>query len=191
MKSIVFLSCAFFSLASQILIAQEQQEQFEQQSKIAITEFATTLKGALVTAMKSGGPTEAITVCRQVAPTIAASLSEKYGFEIARTSLKVRNLNNKEDSWEQKVLKQFEARKQAGEPIKMLSFSEQINSDNGQELRMMKAIPTGKVCLKCHGSNISKPVQASLNSLYPEDQATGFKLGDIRGAFTIRKVITK
>jgi hypothetical protein len=189
MKNTVFLSCVFLSLASQIVIAQEKQEQFEQQSKIAIKEFSTTLKGALVTAMKSGGPTEAINVCNQVAPTIAASLSEKYGFDIARTSLKVRNPDNKADCWERKVLNQFEKRKQAGEEIKTLTFSEKVTSGDNQELRMMKAIPTGAVCLKCHGSNIADPVQTSLSKLYPEDQATGFSLGDIRGAFTIRKSI--
>jgi hypothetical protein len=184
MRNLVFLLFAFVSLASHSVIADQQQE-FQMQSKAAIKEFATTLKGALVSAMKSGGPTEAIQVCNQVAPTIAATLSEKYGFEIARTSLKVRNPDNKADCWEQKVLNQFEERKQDGEEIKMLTFSK----INAQEMRMMKAIPTGAVCLKCHGSNIAEPVQASLNELYPEDQATGFSLGDIRGAFTIHKTI--
>jgi len=87
------------------------------------------------------------------------------------------------------VLQQFEDRKQAGEAVKTLTFSEKVTSDDGQEMRMMKAIPTGEVCLKCHGSNIAEPVQASLNELYPDDQATGFALGDIRGAFTIRQAI--
>lgn len=188
MKYFVFLLCASLSLASYSVVADEQQ-QFQQQSKAAIKEFATTLKGALLTAMKSGGPTEAIQVCNQVAPTIAASLSKQYGFEIARTSLKVRNPDNKADCWEQKTLQQFEDRKQAGEEVSSLTFSENISRGENQEIRMMKAIPTGKVCLKCHGSNIAEPVQALLNTLYPDDQATGFALGDIRGAFTLRKTI--
>ena len=188
MKYFIFLLCALVSLAPHAVTANEQQE-FQQQSKAAIKEFATTLKGALVSAMKSGGPIEAIQVCNQVAPTIAASLSDKYGFEIARTSLKVRNPNNKADCWEQKTLQQFEDRKQAGEKISALTFSENISRGENQEVRMMKAIPTGKVCLKCHGSNIAEPVQALLNKLYPDDQATGFALGDIRGAFTLRKTI--
>ncbi len=188
MKKLMILSCALIGLTSHTVIANEQQE-FQMQSKAAIKEFATTLKSALVGAMKSGGPTEAIQVCNQVAPTIAATLSEKYGFEIARTSLKVRNPDNKADCWERKVLNEFEVRKQAGEEIKTLTFSEKVTNGDSQELRMMKAIPTGAVCLKCHGSNIAEPVQTSLSELYPEDQATGFSLGDIRGAFTIRKTL--
>jgi hypothetical protein len=50
----------------------------------------------------------------------------------------------------------------------------------------MKAIPTGKVCLTCHGSNIKLNLRTRINELYPEDKAYGFEIGDIRGAFTIQ-----
>ncbi len=53
--------------------------------------------------------------------------------------------------------------------------------------RYMKAIPTAEPCLTCHGVNVAEPVKAKLAQLYPQDQATGFKAGDIRGAFTISK----
>lgn len=186
MKKILIIAAA---LSANSVIADEYQE-FTQQSQAAIKEFAGTLKGALVASMKSSGPVEAINVCNMVAPTIASELSKKYGMEIARTSLKVRNPDNAPDLWEKDVLNSFEKRKLAGEPVKTLSFSERISEDGKQEMRMMKAIPTGKVCLICHGSNIAEPVQASLNKLYPDDQATGFALGDIRGAFTVRKIYT-
>lgn len=184
MKKILFIVAA---LSANSVVADEYQE-FTQQSQVAIKEFSGSLKGSLVTAMKSAGPVEAINVCNEVAPTIARELSKKYGMEIARTSLKVRNHTNAPDSWEENVLNIFEKRKLDGEPIKTLTFSEIITADGSQEMRMMKAIPTGEVCLLCHGRNIADPVQASLNKLYPNDQATGFSLGDIRGAFTIRQI---
>jgi len=185
MNKLLLVVLAMFSSN---IIANEHQ-QFTQQSQAAIKEFAGTLKGSLVTAMKAGGPIEAITVCNQVAPVIATELSKKYGMEIARTSLKVRNQNNKADGWENDVLTQFEQLKENGDPIQSLVFSEIVKSDGSQEMRMMKAIPTGKVCLTCHGSNIDQSVQKSIHELYPDDQATGFKLGDIRGAFTVRQTI--
>ncbi len=187
MKKILLIAIA---LSANSVIAADHQE-FSQQSQAAIKEFSGTLKGALVASMKSSGPVEAINVCNKVAPTIASELSKKYGMEIARTSLKVRNPDNTPDLWEKNVLNAFEKRKLEGESVKTLSFSERIAEDDGkQEMRMMKAIPTGEVCLICHGSNISEPVQASLDKLYPDDQATGFSLGDIRGAFTVRKTYT-
>jgi hypothetical protein len=165
----------------------DEHSLFKQQSKAAIKEFATTLKGKLVTAMKAGGPIEAITVCNQAAPKIAADLSEKYGMNIGRTSLKTRNPANNADEWEMAVLKQFEQLKQGGEPISSLVFSEAVTEDMNTEMRMMKAIPTGQVCLSCHGSNIAANIQQKIDELYPQDKAVGFKIGDIRGAFTVQQ----
>jgi hypothetical protein len=51
----------------------------------------------------------------------------------------------------------------------------------------MKAIPTGEICLACHGESISPDVATAIREAYPQDQATGFSLGDIRGAFTLSK----
>ena len=66
-----------------------------------------------------------------------------------------------------------------------MDYSE-VTTHNGKKVfRYMKAIPTGDVCLSCHGSNINEPVANKINSLYPDDKAKGFSKGDIRGAFTI------
>jgi hypothetical protein len=53
----------------------------------------------------------------------------------------------------------------------------------------MKAIPTAAQCLNCHGESISPEVDAKLKALYPNDQARGFKEGDLRGAFTLAKPV--
>ncbi len=41
----------------------------------------------------------------------------------------------------------------------------------------------------CHGEKISQELSAELNKLYPNDKATGFKKGDIRGAFSAVKIL--
>ena len=76
-------------------------------------------------------------------------------------------------------------RKAAGEPVKKLEFGKIVTIDGKKQFRYMKAIPTGKVCLKCHGAKIDPDVEAALKQNYPRDKARGFKEGDIRGAFTI------
>ena len=155
------------------------------ESRAAIKQLGGTLKGELKAAMKQGGPTEAIKVCNTVAPAIAADISKKNGFDVARTSLKPRNAGNAPDAWETKVLQSFEDRKAAGENPGKMEFSEVVDMDGKKTFRYMKAIPTGKVCLNCHGTEIKPGVIKQINALYPEDKATGFKEGDIRGAFTI------
>ena len=152
-----------------------------------VKEFFTTLKGQLQAAMKAGGPVTAIEVCNVQAPAIAASLADKSGWEVGRTSLKLRNPANNPDVWEQAVLEQFDARKAAGEVLEKMEFYEVVDADGDKTFRYMKAIPTGEVCLKCHGTEIDPQVQAELQRLYPSDEATGYSLGDIRGAFTLSK----
>jgi len=166
---------------------QTEQQQFEQQAQEAIKEFASSMKTALLSAMQDGGPVEAVAVCNLIAPTLAAEMSKKYGMDISRTSLRVRNPNNEADQWETSVLQSFETRLSTGEAIQKITFSENVTTESGNQWRMMKAIPTDKVCLSCHGSKIAPPIQAKLDKYYPNDMATGFKLGEIRGAFSVKK----
>ena len=154
-------------------------------SRAAVKEFAASLQGELGAAIKAGGPVNAIEVCGTKAPAIAADISKKQGWKVARTSLKLRNPKNAPDAWEAKVLKEFEARKAKGEDPAQMEYSEIIVGKH--EFRYMKAIaiPANAPCLTCHGEKIDPTVGAKLKTLYPQDQATGYKQGDMRGAFTI------
>lgn len=149
----------------------------------AITQgFAAAMKGELEKAMQAGGPVHAITACNEKAPAIAKEHS-KAGWDVGRTSLRLRQPGNRPDAWEQKVLAEFEARKAAGEPADTLAKAEVVDGS----FRFMKAIPTAEVCTNCHGRELKPDVAARLEKLYPADQATGFKPGDLRGAFTLTK----
>lgn len=169
--------------------AETTDKQRAQKSKAMVKEFMGQLKGELQTAMKAGGAINAINVCKDKAPKIAKSLSDKYGWKVARTSLKTRNPLNSPDTWETDVLNQFETRKKNGEQVKPMAFFETVSVEGNKSFRFMKAIPTGKVCLSCHGNDISPKVSDKLKASYPEDMATGFKQGDIRGAFTITQAV--
>jgi len=148
-------------------------------------EFMSALKAELMKAMKAGGPVHAIHVCKKIAPGIAAHKSRETGWRVARTSLKVRNPANAPDAWERNVLESFEVRRAQGENVKDLEHEEIVVENGKRSFRYMKAMQTGGICLQCHGTNIAPAVAEALKKFYPHDQATGFKLGDIRGAFTI------
>ncbi|MDP6351680.1 MAG: DUF3365 domain-containing protein [Alphaproteobacteria bacterium] len=158
-------------------------------SRGAVKAFAQALKGELVAAIKAGGPVHAIEVCNHAAPDIAAERTAAAGWRIARTSLKPRNPGNRPDGWEEAVLEEFEARKAAGEDVVNLEASEIVTAEGRRSFRYMKAIPTGGVCLACHGQSLAPEVSAALDALYPDDQARGFAVGDIRGAFTITQPV--
>ncbi len=157
-------------------------------SRAAAQQFGSALKEALQQAMQNGGPVSGIAVCHDKAAQIATDLSQKQDLLLGRTSLKIRNPANAPDNWELAVLKQFEARKAQGEAVDKLEFFAVIDDDQGQKtFRYMKAIPTAALCLNCHGETLSPEVTVKLKELYPNDQAHGFKEGDLRGAFTIAK----
>jgi hypothetical protein len=154
-------------------------------SRATAREFMQTLKQELTAGMQEGGPVNAISVCNLSAPAIASTYSVRNGWEVGRTSLRVRNPANAPDVWERSVLESFEQRKQAGEDPAKMEHHEVIERDGIRQLRYMKAIPTARLCLACHGEQVDSTVRERLEKLYPADQALGYRVGDIRGAFTI------
>ena len=138
-----------------------------------------------MSAMADGGPTTAIEVCNVAAPEIAQIASIARDWSVGRTSLKLRNPDNAPDAWEVAVLHDFEARNAAGEDPGTLDHAEIVVSDDQRTFRYMKAIGTQPLCTLCHGTSIAPEVIARLDALYPDDQARGFAVGDIRGAFSI------
>ncbi len=188
-RIIPFIIALSFNI--QAVAKDAEQAAFERDAQAAIKGLSTHLKKALMSAMQDGGPTEAISVCKLVAPTIADEMSKKYSLDIHRTSLRVRNLDNEADIWETGVLQKFETRLKTGEAIQSLTFIKKVESDLGYDWRYMKAIPTDKLCLSCHGSQIALPVQKMIDKNYPNDMATGYKMGDIRGAFSVKRSYSK
>ena len=156
-------------------------------AKAAIKEFAGALQAELKGAMKAGGPIAAIGVCNTQAMPISEKLAAGHGMNLSRVSLKNRNPSNAANDWQAAVLEDFEKKRLAGSDITKLGWTETVSVNGEQEFRFMKAIPTGEVCLKCHGTQIAPEVSQILVSLYPEDRATGYMEGDIRGAFVVTR----
>lgn len=154
-----------------------------QEARVQTRAFAQALQTTLKQGVQADGPEAAIHLCHTEAPAIAAGLSQN-GWQVARTSTKVRNPDNIADEWERQILEEFSLRMQAGEDPAGIEATAVING----EFRYMKAIPTAPLCLTCHGSQLSPAITARLDELYPADQARGFKRGDLRGAFTLRKI---
>ena len=145
---------------------------------------ATSLSGALMPALQQAlaedGPAHAVQVCRIKAPELATGVSSST-LRIGRTALRVRNPENAPDAWEREVMEDFQKRVEAGEdPTAMEAWR---ISDDGTG-RWMKAIPTAPLCTTCHGSELEPELARKIRTLYPGDQATGFEVGDLRGAFT-------
>lgn len=142
--------------------------------------------------MAAGGSDNAIAVCRDIAPGLAGEVSRKTGARVSRVSLKTRNpLLGQPDAWEQQVLAEFDRQAAQGAKPETLERSEVVTEPEGRFFRYMKAIPVQPLCLSCHGTtdSIADPVKARLAADYPHDRATGYSLGQIRGAVTIKQSV--
>ena len=144
-------------------------------SRQLTADYATQLKAALQESMTAGGPVEAITVCSDVAPQLASKISRTSGAKVGRTSLRFRNPSNAPDDWEAQALTHLE---DTGDQEYF-----ELLPDGGA--RYLKAIPTGPVCLSCHGETLAPAIAERLSQAYPHDRATGFSVGDLRGAFSV------
>jgi len=187
MKVTIAICCLSAALLAKPVTAAEQADQAAAQEAIAA--FAGALKAELTSAMQAGGPVNAIEVCNSRAPAIAEAVSLDSGMQLSRVSLRNRNPANAANAWQAGVLEEFETRRKAGERVDALAWQETVEHAGQREFRFMKAIPTAGLCLACHGEAIAPPVVEKIAELYPADKATGFREGDIRGAFVVTKAL--
>jgi hypothetical protein len=148
----------------------------------AAAELGKRLKSRLMETIGSEGPVAAIRVCSEEAPEIARQVSADSGLTVSRTSLKVRNPDNAPDARERAVLELWRNRIEAGTPASAL---EPFASDSDDFL-WMKPIVAEPPCLMCHGSDVPDAVADAIAARYPQDRATGYSAGDLRGAFVVR-----
>ena len=187
-KSLIVLLSSCFALPLPA-IAQNNTEQLTQEARSIAKQFLGQLKPELQKSMKADGPAKTIAFCQTKAPQIAAKLTQKTGWDINRVSLKPRGESAQPDQWEATVLKRFNAQLANGSSPKTMEFSAIVSVNNQTQYRYMKAIPTGQVCLTCHGKDLAPSVQETLDKRYPNDMATGYSKGQIRGAFSFSKAL--
>ncbi|MEZ4279169.1 MAG: efflux RND transporter periplasmic adaptor subunit [Myxococcota bacterium] len=138
----------------------------------AVARLKSTLVGELTAAIAQGGPENAIGVCRDRAPAIAQAVSEP-GLRVGRASHKLRNPANVAPDWAAPLLAAWVAGESAGEP-KALALE-------GGRTGYVEPLATAPMCLACHGEAIAPAVASRIAALYPEDRATGFRAGELRG----------
>lgn len=172
------------ALSATVATSSAAPESMDQQASELAGQFVNKLKPQLKQAMSTGGPGYAVEVCANIAPGIADTLSSESGWQIRRVSLKTRNGSRAEpDAWEQNVLYEFNRRQAAGEPAAQLSFGEVVDG----RYRYMQAQGVEPLCLVCHGKGLSEEVQLNLQKYYPDDQATGYSRGEVRGAISLSR----
>jgi hypothetical protein len=154
--------------------------------------FQKELGAALQSALAAGGPVAAIEVCREAAPAIATRASRDSGWAVRRVGTRVRNAaTGRPDAWESAQLADFERRLAAGERPESVEILAIVDDGGVPTQRYMRAIVTAPPCLLCHGDPSAQPadLRVKLAEQYPDDRATGYRAGELRGAFTLRRPV--
>jgi hypothetical protein len=136
--------------------------------------------------LNRGGPVAAIAVCTDSAQVRTRRHSAE-GVLVRRVGTRVRNPANAPDSVERVVLDAFAAAIASNRAMPDTAFVG-IDEDGKPVVRYMRAIRLQEFCLACHGpvDSISAAVKRVVASQYPSDQATGYAVGELRGAISVR-----
>jgi len=187
--AIAGLSC--FPASQVFAQASGNSSQLLEEARKVASGVPPKLLAVLAAEISKGGPENAVNVCKEQAPKMAAAASAESGWAIRRVSLRNRNPKAVPDPWERAVLEDFDKRNAAGEKPAALEKGEIVAEGDKKFYRYMKALPTQDICLQCHGTadKLSPAVKARLHELYPGDQAVGYDLSQIRGAMTLKRPI--
>ena len=133
-----------------------------------------SLSGRLTEVIQAQGPAAAISICSKEAPEIAEKISAEFGLRIGRTALRLRNPRNTPPEWVRPLLE-------------TTPTEAQFVSVDDNTLGALLPIRLQQKCLACHGptDSLRDDVRQQLAALYPDDAATGYQEGDLRGWFWV------
>ncbi len=160
------------------------QERVASIGATAARELREMLVQRLTRAIETEGPAAAIDVCSTIAPQITDSLSRASGatLTVKRTSERVRNTANRPDDLERQALLHFAAARDSTGDLPQQYI--QRTADGYRYYEPLVVVP---LCVRCHGpvDSIPADVRAAIAARYPDDRATGYLPGELRGLIRV------
>jgi Protein of unknown function (DUF3365) len=138
----------------------------------------SALSSRLMEEMKAGGPTRAVTVCRDEAiPLTKKVAGEQRVAALGRTSHLIRNPANAPRDWTKPFVEKAAGRKAGDVQTVVVNL--------GSRVGVLRPIGVATACTICHGAREKQPesLRRALADAYPSDRAVGFEEGDLRGFF--------
>jgi len=187
---VVLLSFFSFSLPS-FSAAQEKNQDARvepalQQARQMADQLGEKIRGILFQELEKGSFPGAVRACSEVAQEITRQFNTQPGHFIRRVSLKNRSSLNVPDGYEARKLAEFD-RLQAEKKLPKEIY--EVQKEGGQDtFRYLKPLVALPLCITCHGpqEKIPDPVKNILKEKYPDDKATGYQAGDVRGAISVK-----
>lgn len=168
-------------------ITAEQRQQALERGRAIAQETFDLLRTNLQVAIQSGGISNALPYCSLAASPLTAGMAAKHGVTLRRVTHKARGKGGKADASELAVIRTFETALAVHGPTPPPGPIV-TNGSPGTVTFFAPILIGNELCLRCHGEpgrDIQAADLAVIQRLYPEDQAVGFKMGQLRGAWRI------
>jgi len=136
----------------------------------------------LMQAINNEGTEYAISFCSEEAIHLTDSAGLSLNATVKRVSDKNRNPNNAANAEELDYIQKAKNKLAKGEALKG-----SIRSIGNREIGYYPIV-TNVMCMQCHGqpnTDISPETLSKINTLYPNDRATGYQPNEIRGIWVI------
>jgi hypothetical protein len=156
----------------------------EQQGAAVAGAIAQGLAQRLHAEMERAGAAGAVDFCAREALVLTDSLLDQTeATAVRRTSTRIRNPRNAPDALERVALAWFDSVHAATGELPP-SYVQAAGED---EVRYYRPLTIAPFCTSCHGTAdaIDPDVRRILAERYPDDRATGYEAGDLRGVIRV------
>jgi hypothetical protein len=154
----------------------------------AIDRLMLTMVNEVKVALDSGTPQEAVDMCHLTGLATSGPIPGLPRINAIKfTSQKIRTSANTPDAADKLALDYFGQTPVVG-AAQSHSLVQRIDTPNSEpEWRVYKPVAVTSKCLICHGNpaDQSPALRGKLKALFPEDQATGYKVGEWRGVIRV------
>jgi len=171
------------TLASSLLIASPSVEDraIAKGDKVS-SALLQKLGGELKAKMQTSGPMGALHFCSQNALNLTEQIAKESNTSIKRVTINNRNPLNKASQQESELLKEWDTLVKNAQPLPAQKL---VNLSDTTMMYYKPILINNEACLKCHG-NVEGDLAKAIKAIYPEDTATGYKMGDLRGMISVK-----
>lgn len=186
MKNLIYtiiILIIFFAISCGKKITDADRFALREKGNSISLKLQTKLLEELQASITANGAANSIDKCSLKSPEIEKLISENENAIIRRVSDNYRNPAHKPTQDEQNSITLWKLELEKGNKD---LFPMTVESEDGIQY-MKPIIISSPTCLKCHGkeNEIEPETLKKIKEKYPEDKATGYEMGQLRGAITI------
>lgn len=177
-----FFGCQNRESSSDETLSKEELSAYQEKGSEFVEATQKVLASNLVGAIQEKGTEGALEFCSIQAIPLTDSMAVELQAHIKRVTDQPRNPDNLANESELEYIRSAKSDLSEGNEV-----TPAIHYANGKVVGYYPII-TNQLCMQCHGNENSQINQATLEqikTLYPEDQATGYDVGELRGIWVV------